>query len=144
MELSEIGLFAQQLWFAIPTHFPFVDLDAFVVMPNHIHGILIIDRNGDEKNSPDFNIENNFDSEININTPSQQRFRNQGKNTISSIIGSYKSAVSSRAHLIKSGFGWQARFYDHIVQSDREFNRIWQYIDDNPAKWGKDKYFGEG
>lgn len=144
MELSEIGLLAQRIWNEIPNHFPFTDLDSFVVMPNHIHGILIIDKNEDMENSPDFTIEKDFDSDIDLITPGQQRFRNQEKNNVSSIIGSFKSAVSNQAHQIKSSFGWQARFYDHIVQSDREFNRIRQYIDDNPANWAKDKYFGKG
>jgi len=144
MVLSEIGLLAQRIWNQIPTHFPFVDLDSFVIMPNHIHGILIIDKNEDIEYNPDFTIEKDLGSEIDLITPVQQRFRDQGKNNVSSIIGSYKSAVSNQAHQLKSNFGWQARFYDHIVQSDREFNRIRQYINDNPANWGKDKYFGRG
>ena len=85
----------------------------------------------------------NFNFDINFIMPGQQRFRNQGKNSVSSIVGSYKSAVTKLAHPINSCFGWQARFYDHIVQSDQEFNMIRQYIDDNPANWGKDKYFGK-
>ena len=143
MELSEIGIFAQQYWYKIAEHFPFVILDSFVVMPNHIHGILILDKHDDMENPHDFTVEKDFDSEVNLITPGQQRFKNQGKNSVSSIIGSYKSAVSNQAHRVKANFGWQTRFYDHIVQSDREFKMIQQYIDDNPANWGKDKYFGE-
>jgi len=144
MELSEIGIFAQQNWHKIADHFPFVFLDSFVVMPNHIHGILILDKHEDIENFHDFTVEQDFNSDINLNTPGQQRFRNQGNKSVSSIIGSYKSAVTKQAHLINSCFGWQARFYDHIIQSDREFNMIRQYIDDNPANWGKDKYFDKG
>ncbi len=143
IELSEIGLFAQQSWFEIPTHFPFVDLDAFVVMPNHIHGILIIDKTDDRENNPDLNLDKEFESANNDIAPGQNRFRNPGRDNISSVIGSYKSAVSKKARPINSCFGWQTRFYDHIVQSDREFGRIRQYIEDNPVNWGKDKYFGE-
>ena len=143
MELSEIGIFAQQYWYKIAEHFPFVILDSFVVMPNHIHGILILDKHDDMENPHDFTVEKDFGSEVNLITPGQQRFRNQEKNSVSSIIGSYKSAVSNQAHRVKANFGWQTRFYDHIVQSDREFKMVQQYIDDNPANWGKDKYFGE-
>jgi len=143
MNLSEIGQLVHRFWFKIPDHFPFVFLDSFVVMPNHIHGILILDKNEDMENSHDFTVERDFDSEVNLITPGQQRFRNQEKNSVSSIIGSYKSAVTKQAHLINSCFGWQARFYDHIVQSDREFKMIQQYIADNPVNWGKDKYFGK-
>lgn len=91
-----------------------------------------------------FSIEKDFDFDTDFITPGQRRFRNQRKDTVSSIIGSYKSAVTNHAHRINSCFGWQARFYDHIVQSDQEFNRIRQYIDDNPANWGKDNYFVAG
>ena len=142
MELSDIGSLAQQLWFEIPTHFPFVDLDAFCVMPNHIHGILITDKSDDGENNPDSNISVEFDSANNDITPGQKRFRNPGRGNISSIVGSYKSAVSKEAHRINSCFGWQTRFYDHIIQSEREFACIRQYIENNHIKWGKDKYFG--
>ena len=47
MILSEIGILVQQYWNAIPTHFPFVELGEFIVMPNHVHGIIIIDKPGD-------------------------------------------------------------------------------------------------
>jgi putative transposase len=140
MELSDIGMFAQQLWSEIPNHFPFVDLDSFVVMPNHIHGILIIDKN--DKLSSDIDFKEDFNSAINDITPGQKRFRNPGKDNISSIIGSYKSAVSKKAHPLISCFDWQTRFYDHIIQSDTELDRIRQYIKENPAKWINDKYFG--
>jgi len=62
MELSEIGLFAQKIWFEIPGHFTFVDLDAFIVMPNHIHGIVIIDKKVPGETSLGFDC--NIDSDI--------------------------------------------------------------------------------
>ena len=87
------------------------------------------------------------DQEFNLNgtnyKPGHNRFRNPGKNNISSIIGSYKSMVTKNAHKISKQFEWQAGFYDHIIKSNREFDRIRQYIDDNPGKWGKDKYFND-
>ena len=133
IELSEIGLFAQQFWIEIPNHFPFIELDAFVVMPSHIHGILVIDKKDDQE----FNLD-----DINY-MKGHKRFRNPGKNNISSIIGSYKSFVTKNAHKISKQFEWQTGFYDHIIKSDWEFDRIRQYIDDNPANWGKDKYFND-
>jgi len=164
MELSEIGLLAHQFWCEIPDHFPFICLDAFVIMPNHIHGVLIIDKDNDGHFGPktvsdsgsgtppssikpltissDISKTNAKSSNIHADiTLGHKRFQNQGSNTISSIIGSYKSIVSKKAHPIYKDFGWQAGFYDHIVHSDREFDRIRQYIDDNPANWTNDKYF---
>jgi len=102
-------------------------------MPTHVHGILMINKKDDQE----FNLNGtNY-------KPGHNRFRNPGKNNISSIIGSYKSMVTKNAHKISKQFEWQAGFYDHIIKSNREFDRIRQYIDDNPGKWGKDKYFND-
>lgn len=75
-------------------------------------------------------------------TIGQKRFQNQGKNTISSIIGSYKSAVTKHAHRLVFDFAWQPRFYDHIIRNETEYNRITQYIIDNPKKWETDTLNG--
>jgi REP-associated tyrosine transposase len=129
MVLSEIGLLAEKFWFEIPNHFPHVFLDAFVVMPNHVHGIIIIE-------SPYYKKPPDTSSK----TIGQMRFRNQGKNTISSMMGSYKSSVSKFAHKIDPAFGWQERFHDHIISSKDEFLRIRRYIINNPENWGHDRF----
>ncbi len=143
IRMSEIGLLAERFWFEIPQHFPFILLDAFVVMPNHIHGILIIDKvDGGRINT---NIMKSVETRQCLvstdATPGQQRFRNPGKNNISSVIGSYKSVVARYAHRIISGFDWQAKFHDHIVRSDDSLKRIREYIQNNPANWRQDKFF---
>ena len=88
MQLSEIGEMANKFWLEIPNHFPFVELDEFVVMPNHVHGIIII-------NKP-VSVETRHALSLSTQSPSQKhetigqkRFQNQGKGTLSSIIGSY-------------------------------------------------------
>jgi REP element-mobilizing transposase RayT len=168
MHLSETGKLAQQFWNEIPNHFPFVLLGAFVVMPNHVHGILTIDRgDGDVDGDGDGDVEtrqclvstaksyqsakiipNKPNGSINTTrksskqlSPGQKRFQNQGKNTVSSIIGSYKSIVTRRARKINPCFGWQSRFYDHIIRDDQSFRRIQQYIHDNPGNWEKDRFY---
>ncbi|MGZ5244425.1 MAG: transposase, partial [Bacteroidia bacterium] len=95
----------------------------FVIMPNHVHGIIIIEKD---------------DSEIKLSD--KGRFQNQGKNTISSIIGSYKSVVTKYARVIDSSFAWQARFYDVIVKDEISYNNIRQYILENSEKWQNDEY----
>jgi len=69
------------------------------------------------------------------------RFRNQGRNTVSSMVGGYKSAVTRQAH--RSGFDcvWQSRFHDHVIRNDEEYQRINEYIETNPVRWGDDRYF---
>jgi REP element-mobilizing transposase RayT len=69
------------------------------------------------------------------------RFQNPGKNTISSIVGSYKSAVTKHARRLGFDFGWQTRFHDHIIRDDAEYQRINDYIESNPANWAKDKFY---
>lgn len=134
MSLSPTGEIAQNCWIEIPQHFEFIELDAFVVMPNHIHGILIISKKDDGHYDPEFNT-TPFLSQV------QKRYRNQGKNTLSSIIGSYKSIVSKHAHHIYTEFSWQERFYDNIIRSDTSFDMIRNYIENNPLNWRKDKFF---
>jgi putative transposase len=73
-------------------------------------------------------------------TAGQKRFQNQGKNTLSSILGSYKSVVTKNAREIHAGFAWQSRFHDHIIRNNREFEKISKYIIENPLYWNKDKF----
>ena len=103
MQLSEIGKLAQKYWLEIPEHFPFVALGNFVMMPNHFHGILIID-----KTEPPAIVEIRQSLVSTIvsshETIGQSRFQNQGKNTISSIVGSYKSIVTKTSRYINPDF----------------------------------------
>ena len=151
MNLSHAGLLADVFWHEIKHHAKNVELDAFQVMPNHLHGILIL--NGDDdRNGP--NVETRH--ALSLQTPpiptpppppppektiGQQRFQNQGSNTVSSIIGSYKSAVTKHANRLKLDFDWQHRFYDHIIRHDAEFYKISNYIENNVQNWEQDKFF---
>ena len=60
--------------------------------------------------------------------------------SVSRVIGSYKSAVSKYAHKLGFEFEWQSRFHDHIIRDVMEYNRISNYIIDNPKKWDNDKF----
>jgi putative transposase len=126
-------------WHDIPNHFPDVKLGSFVVMPNHVHGIIIIDKPYD-----DVNINNDNTTITTTKTIGQKRFQNQGKNTLSSIVGSFKSVVTKNARLIHANFAWQSRFHDHIIRDDKSFNTISNYIQNNPMKWGNDRFNGLG
>jgi REP element-mobilizing transposase RayT len=133
MQLSEIGKLAEQYWMEIPNHFSFIELENFVVMPNHVHGILIIN-----------NISLSECVETRqclVSTIGSSRFQNQGKNTISSIVGSYKSIVTKMSRKINQNFGWQSRFHDHIIRNSKSFDTIQNYIFDNPLNWKNDKFY---
>ena len=103
-----------------------IELGEFVVMPNHIKGILILDGNDSSvisvEKRDDFSLPSQ-QSETE-QTIGQKRFQNQGKNSIFSIVGSYKSAVSKHAHGLGYEFEWQVKFHDHIVRNDESFQRI--------------------
>jgi len=72
--------------------------------------------------------------------PGSERFQNIGKNTISSIVGSYKSAVTKHANRLGYPHQWQKLFYDNIIRSNDDYQRISDYIVSNPENWGKDKF----
>jgi putative transposase len=142
MVLSHVGVIADILWYEIKNHAKNVELDAFVVMPNHIHGILILN-DPDPGNSVETGHALFLPTQTPppTQTPSQKRYQNQGKNTISSMTGSYKSAVTRNAHRLGWDFEWQSRFYDHIIRDDASFERIKNYIITNPKNWKEDKFF---
>ena len=144
MQLSHIGLLADVFWHEIKNHAKNVRLDAFQVMPNHIHGVLIL--NGNERETDNSSVETTHalslppDSLPQPPSPGQKRFQHQGSNTISSIIGSYKSAVTKHAHRLGYEFDWQDRFHDVIIRDEEAYIRIAHYIKNNPAKWDEDKF----
>lgn len=158
MKLSQIGVIADVLWYEIKNHWKNVKLGEFVIMPNHIHGIIILEGNkrpgtmDDDKNSVDVgerhalplhpstdqSRKKTAESEKTIG---QKRYQNQGKNTISSIVGSYKSAVTKHANRLNLKFEWQSLFYDHIIRDRESFQKISKYIQMNPENWKEDKFF---
>lgn len=142
MQLSQIGKIAYDFWLEIPIHFPFVKLDEFVVMPNHVHGIVIIEKpDGTEIetgrsvvcNDPTKNGDNSIKNEQMANISPKS-------GSLSAIIRSYKSAVTKNVRKINSNFAWLPRFHDHIIRNEMEFSRIANYIKNNPRNWNEDKF----
>jgi REP element-mobilizing transposase RayT len=138
MQLSNVGILADVFWHEAKHHAKNIELDAFVVMPNHIHGILILTGHENEiSNQP---IVEKQSEEPTQKTIGQQRFQNQGKNSVSSIIGSYKAAVTKHANRLNLEFGWQTRFHDHIIRNEAQFERIANYIANNVGNWQEDTF----
>lgn len=134
MKLSRIGMMAQKYWNEIPKHFDFVKLDGFVVMPDHIHGKITIHKNKTVETRQCLVSTNNH-----FKTPFSDwvhyRYRNPGKDNLSSLIGSYKSIVCRKAHEINKRFSWQSRFHDKIIWNFDELDCYKSYIKSNPLKW---------
>jgi REP element-mobilizing transposase RayT len=163
MQLNDSGQLAEKYWLEIPTHFPFIELGNFVVMPNHTHGILIIDKPdggivetpnlGDGKMGANVETPKLGEGKIdaNVETPklgASTAINNIGgknekwkPNTIGSIINQYKRIVTINARLIHADFAWQSRFHDHIIRNAKSFEIIQHYIANNPLNWEKDKFF---
>lgn len=121
-KLNDPGIFANKCLTEIPQHYKNVELDFYVIMPNHIHVIIIL-------NSDVVGL-------IHDSTPR--------KNTLGNVIGSYKSAVTKWAR--GNGFNnfkWQRGFYDRIIRNEKELYQIRKYIEQNPLKWDLEKSLPE-
>ena len=144
MTLNALGQIAEQEWFKTPSIRPDmnIQLEAFVVMPNHIHGIIHIGQN--QYNSPDVILDGKLDGKhpvsTTIHTPTSNQFITQSKN-LSAILRGYKSAVTRQARQTIPEFGWQERFHDHINRTTESFERIQDYIINNPKEWREDKFY---
>jgi REP element-mobilizing transposase RayT len=111
-----------------------ITLGEFVIMPDHIHCIIIIGEN-------EYNI-NRYrrDAMHGVSTNNTNKFGPQSKN-LPSIIRGFKSAVTKRAKIINPDFSWQPNYYEHIIRDEKSFKTISEYIINNPLKWNKDKYY---
>ena len=119
LRATEIGKMAAKFWMEIPHHFPFVTLDAFVVMPNHIHGILCFYK----PNKTDW-------------IPNQ--FGPQSQN-LGSVIRGFKASLKRYANKNQIAFEWQPRYHDSIIRTERSLHAIRRYILNNPKNWDKDR-----
>ena len=166
MQLSEIGKLAEQFWYEIPNNFPMVELGNFVVMPNHVHGILIIDNisnptvetrfiasdNNGINNSRfiasdnDDLIDDNKETRLIASLPGGMGGFSGDKNpmlcnSISKIVRWYKGRCSFECRKISPNFAWQSRFHDHIIRNSKTFDTIQNYIEQNPLKWSEDRFY---
>ncbi|WP_010665388.1 transposase [Marinilabilia salmonicolor] len=148
MRLSEIGEMVHKYWFEISEHFPFVKLDVHIVMPNHVHGIVLIDKPDDGRNDErnggrndervvGRNVEMQNFASLQPPSPPKNKFGFQSQN-LAFIIRDYKTGVTKYARNNNVHFAWQSRFHDHIIRNDAEYQRIKNYIIRNPTKWHDD------
>ena len=131
IELSEIGKYVHKCWHDIPLHFPFVQLDEFIVMPDHVHGILFINK----QNINCITVGTQYVASL--QQQQQNKFGPQSQN-LASIIRGFKIGITKYARINKMKFYWQSRYYDHIIRNDFELERIRKYIMENPSHWSGD------
>lgn len=139
MRLSMVGVAAQRFWLEIPDHFREARLDEFAVMPNHIHGIVIIDRRAQTQHVE--NVETRHVASLqHLHRDIPNKFGPLKPGSLQAIIHAYKAAVTRWCRKNgQKGFAWQPRFYDHIIRNEGSLNDIREYIINNPMKWELDK-----
>ena len=140
MILSPLGHAAQDCWEKIPAHFPFVVLDEFVIMPNHVHGILVIDKPIEIETQNIVETHNIVETQ-NFASLRGNRFGPQSQN-LASIVRGYKVGVTKFARQNHLPFAWQSRYHDHVIRNTAEHERIREYIRANPQNWAKDTFYG--
>lgn len=131
MCLNEFGEIARDLWVEIPTHFKEIGIDEFSVMPNHIHGILIIEEG----------MVGNAYMRSHQRNAFMHSLQDKTKMLLPKIIQQYKSSVTRKINSMQkdSRFDWQKSFYDHVIRSERSLESIREYIQNNPLKWDLDR-----
>ena len=136
MRLNEAGRIVQQCWNQIPEHFPHVELGEFIVMPNHVHGIVVI------AETPNVGARHAV--------PLPEKFCKPVPGSIPTIVRSFKSAVTKRINEMRGTPGvpvWQRNYYEHVIRNDESLHCIREYIINNPLQWDMDRenmIFGAG
>jgi putative transposase len=128
MQPNTAGRIVQAVWAELPVRFPHIEVDNFITMPNHIHGIIHV---GAQFIAP---------SAAMSQTSNIQPDAIHRAPTLGEIIRAYK-AVSTREirQMVNGNFNWQRSFYDYIIRDEDSLNRVRQYILDNPARWEFDE-----
>lgn len=131
--LNALGQVAWNYFHQVPHHFSFVGVDTCIVMPNHVHGIIVIN----EGKTPETQDIASLPPKCSYRVSSNQ-FGPQSNN-LPSIVRGYKIGVSNYARNKNIPFKWQKRYYDHIIRNGQEWNRTREYILTNPKRWAKDR-----
>jgi len=145
IELNDYGRIVENVWKELPLHFPLVELDRFVVMPNHFHAIVVIIDPRAKRLGADFP---RIDMDVGAGFPrpdseSETSGReNQPLRALGDVIRWFKYESTKRINELRGMAGrriLQRNYYEHIILSDKSYWRIREYIADNPKNWVKDK-----
>ncbi len=128
MSLSPYGSIVTRCWHDLVNHYPHVELDAFVVMPNHVHGIFVL-TDGDPRTNVGAGLK-----------PALTTARNRSHG-LPEIVRSFKTFSSRRINEANTTPGqsiWQRNYYERVIRNEAELDRARQYIVGNPANWSRD------
>ena len=144
MILSEIGKYTEERLQMIHDHYSYAEIPLWVIMPNHIHLILSIDRSKlshKKRNIPVSIVIANCGDETFQETSLRTEHATATQSWVSVVIGQFKQSVTRFAKQKKIEFAWQSRFHDHIIRNQKEMALISEYIENNVRKWEEDCFF---
>ena len=122
LHLTEIGKIVAQYIEMLPVRYPNLTVAHYVIMPNHIHLLLQI---GAERALREAPLQSN-----------------EGRSMLAKAIGFLKMNSTKQAHVKYPALElWQRSFHEHVIRNDRDYREIWEYIDENPARWVEDRYY---
>ena len=133
MVLSEIGQIVKEEWVRTSVVRPQVELDAFVVMPNHFHGVVVIHEATSSRASVG----------ATRRVAPTHRPTGPAVGSVGAIIGQFKSIVTKRINALRGTPGvpvWQRNYYEHVVRSEGDLDSVRAYIINNPLHWAEDEY----
>ncbi len=148
MQLNTWGTIVADYWRNLPRHFPTIELGPFVVMPNHVHFIILLNPPvvsvGAQPVGAQLNCApttNCIPTDTETESPIGKSFTvDKQRPTLGQVVRAFKAATT---RLIRQGgkgdFAWQRNYYEHIIRNEAEFHRIAQYIHANPANWVMDQ-----
>ncbi len=157
MRLNDAGRMIQEIWRKLPQRFPTIQMDQFVVMPNHLHGIILINDGPPTNSAPKHTSAirvgvplvgtQQQDARESMRTPTRCISTKSGRIALGDVIGAYKSLTTleyTRGVRIQNWPSfhrrlWQRNYYEHVVRNDESLLRIREYILYNPARWAFDR-----
>jgi len=135
MVLSEYGRIVQETWDDLPNHYPHMELDAWVIMPNHVHGIIVL--------TPDVDDVDVVGAGLRPAPTKAARKSSPRRHDLPEIVRALKSFSARRINQLRHSPGvpvWQRNYYERIIRTERALQAIRQYILDNPIRWHLDRY----
>ncbi|NJD59097.1 MAG: hypothetical protein C3F13_03900 [Anaerolineales bacterium] len=138
IRLSSYGLIAHEQWNRLQKRFPPSEFTTFVIMPNHMHGIIHLVRGAGQVSKMGHE-----------KIPSLRPYsdHNVTPGSLGAIVKAYKASVTYRINAIRGYTNppvWQRNYYEHIIRNEREYKQITDYIEANPATWIEDRFYVPG
>jgi len=145
MTLNRYSVIVRDAWFDLKNHYRHVELGEFVIMPNHVHGIIVLtdDGRGGSSTSGGMNLPDITSAGMD-NLPIHQTrpyVKPKPRHGLPEIIRAFKSFSAKRINRLRRTDGipvWQRNYYEHIIRNEREMDNITKYIETNPLRWDDD------